>query len=111
MVGDLSRCEITVQTLKCKCETCFPSALQDILLLCWAYKQEERPSFSKLVDLLEKLPKRNRRLSHPGHFWKSAEYVKWVRDTKKKQKQKQLSKEKEKKKEKKEKKTSRHIST
>uniref|UniRef100_A0A3B3BZ65 non-specific serine/threonine protein kinase n=1 Tax=Oryzias melastigma TaxID=30732 RepID=A0A3B3BZ65_ORYME len=48
----------------------------DILLLCWAFKQEERPSFSKLVDLLEKLPKRNRRLSHPGHFWKSAEYVK-----------------------------------
>ncbi|XP_015234341.1 PREDICTED: kinase suppressor of Ras 2 isoform X4 [Cyprinodon variegatus] len=48
----------------------------DILLMCWAYKPEERPSFSKLVDLLEKLPKRNRRLSHPGHFWKSAEYVK-----------------------------------
>uniref|UniRef100_A0A3B3ZWG4 Protein kinase domain-containing protein n=1 Tax=Periophthalmus magnuspinnatus TaxID=409849 RepID=A0A3B3ZWG4_9GOBI len=48
----------------------------DILLLCWAFKPEERPSFSKLVDLLEKLPKRNRRLSHPGHFWKSAEYVK-----------------------------------
>uniref|UniRef100_A0A1A8MF75 non-specific serine/threonine protein kinase n=2 Tax=Nothobranchius TaxID=28779 RepID=A0A1A8MF75_9TELE len=48
----------------------------DILLMCWAYKQEERPTFSKLVDLLEKLPKRNRRLSHPGHFWKSAEYVK-----------------------------------
>ncbi|XP_027890189.1 kinase suppressor of Ras 2 isoform X2 [Xiphophorus couchianus] len=45
----------------------------DILLMCWAYKPEERPSFSKLVDLLEKLPKRNRRLSHPGHFWKSAE--------------------------------------
>ncbi|KAJ4941997.1 hypothetical protein JOQ06_011868 [Pogonophryne albipinna] len=50
--------------------------ISDILLLCWAYKQDERPSFSKLVDLLEKLPKRNRRLSHPGHFWKSAEYVK-----------------------------------
>ncbi|XP_061527302.1 kinase suppressor of Ras 2 isoform X5 [Phycodurus eques] len=48
----------------------------DILLLCWAFQQDERPSFSKLVDLLEKLPKRNRRLSHPGHFWKSAEYVK-----------------------------------
>ncbi|XP_061786898.1 kinase suppressor of Ras 2-like isoform X2 [Nerophis lumbriciformis] len=45
----------------------------DILLLCWAFQQEERPTFSKLVDLLEKLPKRNRRLSHPGHFWKSAE--------------------------------------
>uniref|UniRef100_A0A3B3SSD3 non-specific serine/threonine protein kinase n=1 Tax=Paramormyrops kingsleyae TaxID=1676925 RepID=A0A3B3SSD3_9TELE len=50
--------------------------ISDILLFCWAFKQEERPSFSKLVDLLEKLPKRNRRLSHPGHFWKSAEYVK-----------------------------------
>lgn len=49
---------------------------QDILLFCWAYDQEERPSFSKLVELLEKLPKRNRRLSHPVHFWKSAEYVK-----------------------------------
>ncbi|XP_077417398.1 kinase suppressor of Ras 2 isoform X4 [Vanacampus margaritifer] len=48
----------------------------DILLLCWALEQDERPSFSKLVELLEKLPKRNRRLSHPGHFWKSAEYVK-----------------------------------
>ncbi|XP_034452262.1 kinase suppressor of Ras 2 isoform X2 [Hippoglossus hippoglossus] len=50
--------------------------ISDILLLSWAFKQDERPSFSKLVDLLEKLPKRNRRLSHPGHFWKSAEYVK-----------------------------------
>ncbi|CAL8295799.1 unnamed protein product, partial [Gadus morhua 'NCC'] len=47
--------------------------ISDIVLLCWASQQEERPSFSKLVDLLEKLPKRNRRLSHPGHFWKSAE--------------------------------------
>ncbi|XP_043571810.1 kinase suppressor of Ras 2 isoform X1 [Chiloscyllium plagiosum] len=49
--------------------------ISDILLLCWAYEQEERPSFSKIMELLEKLPKRNRRLSHPGHFWKSAEYV------------------------------------
>ncbi|KAL0979045.1 hypothetical protein UPYG_G00179780 [Umbra pygmaea] len=47
--------------------------ISDILLFCWAFEPEERPSFSKLVDLLEKLPKRNRRLSHPGHFWKSAE--------------------------------------
>lgn len=53
--------------------------VQDILLFCWAYEQEERPSFSKLVELLEKLPKRNRRLSHPVHFWKSAEYVKWAK--------------------------------
>ncbi|KAI1901048.1 hypothetical protein AGOR_G00056130 [Albula goreensis] len=47
--------------------------ISDILLFCWAFEQEQRPSFSKLVELLEKLPKRNRRLSHPGHFWKSAE--------------------------------------
>ncbi|XP_039627633.1 kinase suppressor of Ras 2 isoform X2 [Polypterus senegalus] len=50
--------------------------ISDILLFCWAFEQEERPTFSKLMEMLEKLPKRNRRLSHPGHFWKSAEYVK-----------------------------------
>ncbi|CAH6778821.1 Ksr2 [Phodopus roborovskii] len=49
--------------------------ISDILLFCWAFEQEERPTFTKLMDMLEKLPKRNRRLSHPGHFWKSAEYV------------------------------------
>ncbi|XP_050014879.1 LOW QUALITY PROTEIN: kinase suppressor of Ras 2 [Alexandromys fortis] len=48
--------------------------ISDILLFCWAFEQEERPTFTKLMDMLEKLPKRNRRLSHPGHFWKSAEY-------------------------------------
>lgn len=53
--------------------TCHCAWLQDILLFCWAYEQEERPTFTKLMDMLEKLPKRNRRLSHPGHFWKSAE--------------------------------------
>ncbi|XP_044845517.1 kinase suppressor of Ras 2 isoform X2 [Mauremys mutica] len=47
--------------------------ISDILLFCWAYEQEERPTFIKLMEMLEKLPKRNRRLSHPGHFWKSAE--------------------------------------
>nr|XP_033809759.1 kinase suppressor of Ras 2 [Geotrypetes seraphini] len=47
--------------------------ISDILLFCWAYEQEERPSFTRLMEMLEKLPKRNRRLSHPGHFWKSAE--------------------------------------
>ncbi|GAB5579088.1 kinase suppressor of Ras 2 isoform X3 [Prionailurus iriomotensis] len=49
--------------------------ISDILLFCWAFEQEERPTFTKLMDMLEKLPKRNRRLSHPGHFWKSAEAV------------------------------------
>uniref|UniRef100_A0A1A8Q3Q8 non-specific serine/threonine protein kinase n=1 Tax=Nothobranchius rachovii TaxID=451742 RepID=A0A1A8Q3Q8_9TELE len=45
----------------------------DILSACWAYDLRERPTFTQLADMLEKLPKLNRRLSHPGHFWKSAE--------------------------------------
>ncbi|XP_048857455.1 kinase suppressor of Ras 1 isoform X2 [Brienomyrus brachyistius] len=47
----------------------------EILSACWAYDYSDRPSFSHLTDMLERLPKLNRRLSHPGHFWKSAEYV------------------------------------
>ncbi|XP_030632777.1 kinase suppressor of Ras 1-like [Chanos chanos] len=47
----------------------------EILSACWSYNLEDRPTFTVLSDLLEKLPKLNRRLSHPGHFWKSAEYV------------------------------------
>uniref|UniRef100_A0A8C8H0M6 non-specific serine/threonine protein kinase n=1 Tax=Oncorhynchus tshawytscha TaxID=74940 RepID=A0A8C8H0M6_ONCTS len=46
----------------------------EILSACWSFKPKERPSFTQLTDMLEKLPKLNRRLSHPGHFWKSAEY-------------------------------------
>lgn len=46
---------------------------QEILSACWAFDLQERPSFPLLMDMLEKLPKLNRRLSHPGHFWKSAE--------------------------------------
>ncbi|KAE8625232.1 hypothetical protein XENTR_v10006201 [Xenopus tropicalis] len=45
----------------------------EILAACWAFDVNERPSFTLLMDMLEKLPKLNRRLSHPGHFWKSAE--------------------------------------
>uniref|UniRef100_A0AAQ4P8D4 non-specific serine/threonine protein kinase n=1 Tax=Gasterosteus aculeatus aculeatus TaxID=481459 RepID=A0AAQ4P8D4_GASAC len=45
----------------------------EILSACWAYDLRERPTFTHLADMLEKLPKLNRRLSHPGHFWKSAE--------------------------------------
>ncbi|XP_026885991.2 kinase suppressor of Ras 1 isoform X2 [Electrophorus electricus] len=45
----------------------------EILSACWSYDPRERPTFTQLADLLEKLPKLNRRLSHPGHFWKSAE--------------------------------------
>uniref|UniRef100_A0A7N8WT14 non-specific serine/threonine protein kinase n=1 Tax=Mastacembelus armatus TaxID=205130 RepID=A0A7N8WT14_9TELE len=46
---------------------------EEILSACWAYDLRERPTFTHLADMLEKLPKLNRRLSHPGHFWKSAE--------------------------------------
>ncbi|KAM4627453.1 kinase suppressor of Ras 1-like isoform 2-T2 [Polymixia lowei] len=45
----------------------------EILSACWSFEAGERPSFSQLADMLERLPKLNRRLSHPGHFWKSAE--------------------------------------
>nr|XP_014346901.1 PREDICTED: kinase suppressor of Ras 1 [Latimeria chalumnae] len=46
----------------------------EILSACWSYDPRERPTFTQLMDMLEKLPKLNRRLSHPGHFWKSAEH-------------------------------------
>ncbi|KAK2870943.1 hypothetical protein Q8A67_023470 [Cirrhinus molitorella] len=45
----------------------------EILTACWSYDARNRPTFTQLADMLEKLPKLNRRLSHPGHFWKSAE--------------------------------------
>ncbi|XP_051973124.1 kinase suppressor of Ras 1 isoform X1 [Xyrauchen texanus] len=47
----------------------------EILSACWSYEAHNRPTFTQVADMLEKLPKLNRRLSHPGHFWKSAEYV------------------------------------
>ncbi|XP_051521229.1 kinase suppressor of Ras 1-like isoform X3 [Myxocyprinus asiaticus] len=43
----------------------------EILTACWSFEVEDRPTFTLLSDLLERLPKLNRRLSHPGHFWKS----------------------------------------
>ncbi|XP_066058310.1 kinase suppressor of Ras 1 [Chamaea fasciata] len=47
--------------------------VNEILSACWAFELSERPSFTVLMEMLEKLPKLNRRLSHPGHFWKSAD--------------------------------------
>ncbi|XP_034024508.1 kinase suppressor of Ras 1-like isoform X1 [Thalassophryne amazonica] len=47
----------------------------EILSTCWSCEAADRPSFSQLAGMLERLPKLNRRLSHPGHFWKSPEYV------------------------------------
>ncbi|CAL1571472.1 unnamed protein product [Knipowitschia caucasica] len=43
----------------------------EILSSCWSFDSSDRPSFTQLSDMLEKLPKLNRRLSHPGHFWKT----------------------------------------
>ncbi|XP_072099664.1 kinase suppressor of Ras 1-like isoform X5 [Mobula birostris] len=51
----------------------FGKEITEILAACWSCSQSERPTFSQLMDMLEKLPKLNRRLSHPGHFWKSAD--------------------------------------
>uniref|UniRef100_A0A674CK73 non-specific serine/threonine protein kinase n=1 Tax=Salmo trutta TaxID=8032 RepID=A0A674CK73_SALTR len=56
-------------------KVCLGKEVTEILSACWSFKLEERPSFTQLTDMLEKLPKLNRRLSHPGHFWKSPEYV------------------------------------
>uniref|UniRef100_A0A7N4V830 non-specific serine/threonine protein kinase n=1 Tax=Sarcophilus harrisii TaxID=9305 RepID=A0A7N4V830_SARHA len=47
--------------------------VSEILSACWAFDLQERPSFPLLMEMMEKLPKLNRRLSHPGHFWKSAD--------------------------------------
>lgn len=46
----------------------------EILSACWSFEADDRPAFTQLSDMLEKLPKLNRRLSHPGH-WKPQEYV------------------------------------
>ncbi|XP_029301595.1 kinase suppressor of Ras 1-like isoform X2 [Cottoperca gobio] len=45
----------------------------EILSACWSPEADNRPTFTQLADMLEKLPKLNRRLSHPGHFWKTPE--------------------------------------
>ncbi|XP_068173759.1 kinase suppressor of Ras 1-like isoform X3 [Antennarius striatus] len=48
--------------------------VMEVLSACWALEADDRPTFSQVAGLLERLPKLNRRLSHPGH-WKSPEYV------------------------------------
>uniref|UniRef100_A0A3B4WM08 Protein kinase domain-containing protein n=2 Tax=Seriola TaxID=8160 RepID=A0A3B4WM08_SERLL len=47
----------------------------EILSACWSAEPDDRPTFTQLTGMLERLPKLNRRLSHPGHFWKRNEYV------------------------------------
>uniref|UniRef100_A0A8D3AZ92 Kinase suppressor of Ras 1-like n=1 Tax=Scophthalmus maximus TaxID=52904 RepID=A0A8D3AZ92_SCOMX len=45
----------------------------EILSSCWSSEADDRPTFTQLAGMLERLPKLNRRLSHPGHFWKKQE--------------------------------------
>lgn len=49
--------------------------IKDILMLCWSYRPQERPDFSKLSELLKNLPKRRlqRSPSHPTHLLRSLE--------------------------------------
>lgn len=44
--------------------------VKDLLIMCWAYKPAERPSFSQLLKVLERLPKKpfQRSPSHPIHL-------------------------------------------
>jgi len=49
--------------------------VKDILMLCWAFKSQDRPDFCKLLDILSRLPKKRlqRSPSHPIHLLRSAE--------------------------------------
>lgn len=51
--------------------------VKDILMLCWSYRQTERPDFTVLLKTLDKLPKKRlaRSPSHPIHLSRSAESV------------------------------------
>ncbi|KAL1488616.1 hypothetical protein ABEB36_014419 [Hypothenemus hampei] len=51
--------------------------VKDILMLCWQFRDEKRPDFQKLSDILGKLPKKKleRSPSHPVHLSRSAESV------------------------------------
>ena len=55
---------------------------QDVLMLCWSYKPDDRPDFSKLLKTLERLPKKRlaRSPSHPVQLSRSAESVFWSCD-------------------------------
>ncbi|XP_041796352.1 kinase suppressor of Ras 1-like isoform X2 [Chelmon rostratus] len=42
--------------------------VMEILSACWSTEADNRLTFPQLAGMLERLPKLNRRLSHPGHF-------------------------------------------
>ncbi|EEC03294.1 kinase suppressor of Ras (KSR), putative, partial [Ixodes scapularis] len=49
--------------------------IKDFLMVCWSYKPQDRPAFSKLQVQLQRLPKKRlaRSPSHPTHLSRSAE--------------------------------------
>nr|XP_023017146.1 kinase suppressor of Ras 2 isoform X1 [Leptinotarsa decemlineata] len=51
--------------------------VKDILMLCWSFRPGDRPDFIRLLNILDKLPKKRlaRSPSHPIHLSKSAESV------------------------------------
>lgn len=51
--------------------------IKDILMMCWAFEVDTRPDFAKLLQLLERLPKKRlaRSPSHPVQLSRSAESV------------------------------------
>ncbi|XP_077995222.1 kinase suppressor of Ras 2-like isoform X2 [Glandiceps talaboti] len=51
--------------------------VKDILMMCWCYQPDNRPSFSELMKILDRLPKKRlaRSPSHPLHLSRSAESV------------------------------------
>ncbi|XP_073956438.1 kinase suppressor of ras [Choristoneura fumiferana] len=51
--------------------------IKDILMVCWAYRPQERPDFASLLATLEKLPRKRlaRSPSHPVHLSRSADSV------------------------------------
>lgn len=46
-------------------------------MLCWSFRPDDRPDFSRLLIILDKLPKKRlaRSPSHPVHLSRSAESV------------------------------------
>ncbi|XP_053200898.1 kinase suppressor of Ras 2-like [Panonychus citri] len=53
------------------------SEIKNILMICWSYLPTDRPDFSKLHDLLSKLPRKRlqRSPSHPTYLLRSAESI------------------------------------
>ncbi|CAG9856573.1 unnamed protein product [Phyllotreta striolata] len=51
--------------------------VKDILMLCWSFHADDRPDFVRLLNILDKLPKKRlaRSPSHPIHLSRSAESV------------------------------------